>query len=115
MRGMTRGVFSGASSRLLGTELDADIGIGTQVLVPGRMLGRASHGCDDVGLAAVEERHHRHSAWLAGLVPHRGQQENLSAPHGGAEATSRRPIEPDVALDEQLQERVHVAGPILAA
>src|SRR4029453_6099582 len=60
---------------LLGADLDLDLGVGEDVLVPARMLGRAALGGDDevaVAGLAVEQREQE---FLPGLAPRRREQQ----------------------------------------
>src|SRR5690242_2643030 len=84
------GAAGGASAHLLllGADLDLDIGVGEEVLVPAGMLGSAALGGDDevaVAGLAVEQREQE---LLPRLAPRRRQQqrgdrERLLAREGG--------------------------------
>src|SRR5579884_1126972 len=73
---------SGGGMKFLVADLDGDFGVGEQVVVPGRVGGRAAFGGEDEQAVAVAHVHHRVGARLAALrAGGREEQQGSAFPY----------------------------------
>lgn len=72
----------------LGADLDGHQGVGEQVVVPGGVAGRAGRGGDDQQPFAVAEEAQRAGLLAAGAGARRGEQQQVAALEGAADASA---------------------------
>ena len=76
--------------------LDLGLGVGLQVLVPGRVLGGAALGGHDHPVVAVGALDQGRRAGLAGAAPAGAEQQDLGAPPAIAALAAGLPVDADV-------------------